>query len=326
MHGIAQCGVRRLEMGIFETYTKRQKRLKNAGKQDVYQYDLLSGPFRVQVIHIWNSALGVYSAQSYGQNSPANKFWQIINNTLRRELGKFTLTGDAYALPDTQCKNYLLTADTDGALDIIELSFRVIERLVPDLGPYALSDAQITQEPGDAIEELNERFREHGIGYQYTGGILVRLDSQFAHAEVVKPALALMNAAGFDGPADEFIRAFGHYRHGRYKEAIAEALKSFESTMKAICAAREWAHPLNATAKPLMDIIFQKGLIPSELQSHFACLRSAMESGLPTLSNKTSRHGQGAVPIKIPPHFAGYALHLMASNIIFLVEAHKALP
>jgi hypothetical protein len=108
-------------------------------------------------------------------------------------------------------------------------------------------------------------------------------------------------------------------------EAITEASKAFESTMKAICASRKWAHPPNATAKPLIDIMFKNGLIPAELESHFSALRSAMESGLPTLSNKTSRHGQGITPVEVPSHFVGYALHLTAANIIFLVEAYKEL-
>jgi len=95
--------------------------------------------------------------------------------------------------------------------------------------------------------------------------------------------------------------------------------------MKAICTSRKWKVPANATAKPLMDIIFGQGLVPKELESQFAALRSAMESGLPTLSNRTSRHGQGADPVSIPPHFAAYALHLCASNIVFLVQAHKSL-
>jgi hypothetical protein len=95
--------------------------------------------------------------------------------------------------------------------------------------------------------------------------------------------------------------------------------------MKAICAARKWSHPANATAIPLIKVIFEKGLIPKDLESHFSGLRSAMESGLPTISNKTSRHGQGPEPTTIPPHFAAYALHLLASNIVFLVEAHKAM-
>ena len=105
---------------------------------------------------------------------------------------------------------------------------------------------------------------------------------------------------------------------------MAEALKSFESTMKAICAARGWTHAPNATAKPLVDVLFAKGLIPKELEAHFSGLRAAMESGLPTLSNQTSRHGQGPEPRPIPGHFAAYALHLAAANIVFLVEAHHA--
>jgi len=215
-------------------------------------------------------------------------------------------------------------ADTDGALDIIELSFRAIDRGARKFIEYELERARVTQDAGDAIEELNGRFREHGVGYQYVNGRIVRVDSQFLHAETVKPALALLNDSGFTGPAQEFMRSFDHHRKGDNKEAIAEALKAFESTMKSICAARKWSYGPKDTAKPLMDILFQNGLVPPEMESHFAGLRSAMESGLPTLANRMSRHGQGATPVEIPSHFAAYALHLVASNIVFLIEYHKA--
>jgi uncharacterized protein DUF7014/AbiJ-like protein len=306
-------------MGVFETFTKRGTRLQNAGKQDLYQYDVSPREFRVQVIHIWNGAIGNYD-RSYH-----NSAWTTLHSTLIRELGVFRLSQDPSDIAG-DCKSFLLQADTPGALDIIDLSFRVIDLGVREFDAYETSDLGIRQLADDAIEELNYRFREHGLGYQFVEHMLVRVDSQFVHSEVVKPALSLLNASGFDGPADEFVRAFDHYRHGRNKEAVAEALKSFESTMKTICAARKWAHAPNATAKPLLDALFSHGLIPAELVSHFSGLRSAMESGLPTLSNRTSRHGQGAVPTQIPPYFAAHAMHLLASNIIFLVEAHKALP
>lgn len=141
----------------------------------------------------------------------------------------------------------------------------------------------------------------------------------------MKPALALLNETGFTGPADEFMRAFDHHRKGESKQAIAEALKAFESSMKSICTMREWPYGPKDTAKPLMDILFKNGLVPPEMECHFASLRAAMESGLPTLANRTSRHGQGVTPIEIPPHFAAYALHLVASNIVFLLECHKAM-
>src|SRR5258708_14234974 len=117
----------------------------------------------------------------------------MIHKAMARELGVFTLTGQS-GDPDDQCKSFLLNANTSDALSIIELSFRVIDKGVRKMNPYEVDRAQIKQKPDDAIEELNGRFREHGIGYQYVGGILVKLDSQFAHAEVVEPALALLNA------------------------------------------------------------------------------------------------------------------------------------
>jgi Domain of unknown function (DUF7014) len=41
--------------------------------------------------------------------------------------------------------------------------------------------------------------------------------------------------------------------------------------------------------------------------------------------NKNSGHGQGRSPKQVPGHLARYALHLAATNIVFLVEAHEAL-
>ena len=315
-------------MTIWETFSKRKKRLERAGTQDVYQYEALPQQFRVQVVQIWDVAIGrFYVPRGFAVGyspSPSNKLWIYIHQTIAHERGQFQLDQNSEDV-DTACKNFLLNTDTDGALDIIELSFRVIDRLVREMPAYACEDAQITEKPDDAIGDLNYRFREHRIGYQYLEGQLVRVDSEFTHAEVVKPALSLLHDVGFDGAAEEFLKGFDHYRQGRNKEAIAEALKAFESTMKTICAKRKWKVPANATAKPLMDIMFAEGLISKELESSFAGLRSAMESGLPTLSNRTSRHGQGAVPIELPPHVAAYALHLCASNIVFLVQAYKAI-
>ena len=314
-------------MAIFETYSKRQKRLESAGKQDVYQYDDLPAAFRMQVLYIWKTSIGRYYVPgewSHGvPASSSNQFWEFIYNHITREAGLPGLgkLGESF---DVRCMQHLIEASTSDTLDIIQTSFQVIDRFLRDV-KYHSRTANVTQDPDSAIEELNRRFKEHALGYQYAGGILIRLDSQFAHSEIVKPALSLLSAAGFDGPADEFIQAFDHYRHGRHKEAVTEALKAFESTMKSICAKRKWPYPPTATSKQLMEVLFNHGLIPPMLESHFSGLRTAMESGLPTIRNKTSGHGQGPSPVELPAHFVAYSLHLTASNIVFLVEAHKAL-
>ena len=311
-------------MAIIDLFSKRKKRAEKGAATDVYQYDELPKPLRVQISLIWDASIGSCGVDRFGYDLPTNKFWRFIHDCICKEKGVYALS-DRSMNDQVQCHEYLLNAGTDDALDIIELSFRVIDRGVRDMTPQDEARAVVSQSPDDAIDELNFRFREHGVGYQYADGIIVRVDSQLIHAEVVKPALSLLSGPGFEGPTEEFIRAFDHYRHGDYKEAVAEALKAFESTMKSICKIHKWPHDPNATAKPLLDVLFARGLVQPELQAHFAGLRSALESGLPTLSNRTSRHGQGPEPKPIPPYFAGYALHLVAANIVFLVEAHKAL-
>ncbi|WP_423246586.1 AbiJ-NTD4 domain-containing protein, partial [Pseudomonas viridiflava] len=79
------------------------------------------------------------------------------------------------------------------------------------------------------INDLNIRFREHGVGYEFINGEIIRIDSRFHHAVVVKPATQSLKQPGFEGAQQEFILAYEHYRHGRHKEALNEALKTVES-------------------------------------------------------------------------------------------------
>lgn len=81
----------------------------------------------------------------------------------------------------------------------------------------------------------------------------------------------------------------------------------------------------NAPAKRLIEAVLDNELVPRYMQSHFTGLRQTLEAGLPTARNKNSGHGQGLLTRPVPDYFAGYALHLAATNIVFLVEAHEAL-
>ncbi len=152
-------------------------------------------------------------------------------------------------------EHFPLWSNTDQALDVIELSLRVIEFVLPTINSsFDRQTVGITLKPQEAIADMNARFMEHNLGYQYTNSKIVRVDSEFAHREIVQPAMRLLNEAQFAGASDEFVRAFDHYRHHRYKEAINEAAKAFESTMKTICDLRRWTRKPGATAKDLIQI------------------------------------------------------------------------
>ncbi len=73
----------------------------------------------------------------------------------------------------------------------------------------------------------------------------------------------------------------------------------------------------------LIAIVFDKGLIPPLMQSHFSALRSTLESGVPTIRNNQSGHGQSPNQIAVPEYIAAYILHLTASNILLLAKADQ---
>ncbi|KAI3593894.1 hypothetical protein D9X30_1069 [Cupriavidus sp. U2] len=309
---------------IIDLFSKRQSRLRGEAP-DVYTYDDIPKPLRVQIVHIFEETLGDQN-DYHGYGNEVKTVYRNIVEKLCREYGLFTLNG---AQRDN--RNYrkelidfiLVEPTAEKIMDAVELASYIIERYTSKY--EYLRNANASMIAKGAIEELNTRFREHGVGYQINNGEVIRVDSELLHAEVVKPALALLRGKEYAGAQAEFLGAHEHYRHGNTKEALAEALKSLESTMKAICDKRKWDYPANATANPLIEVCIKNGLIPEFWAKHFSGIRSTLESGVPTVRNRLGGHGQGTEVVEVPLHIVSYVLHMAAATIVFLVEAEKAL-
>ncbi|MEQ5408415.1 hypothetical protein ABN277_02240 [Enterobacter hormaechei] len=306
-------------MAIFDIFSKRQKRLRGE-VPDVYQYTDLPHNFRVQVIHIIKEVIG----KDYGQGSSAGDIYSAMHKTLCREYGVFSLTERARSNYQAIFDFFLNEKDHEKCIDVIELSFKSIHYIVrKDYWRYPDNDPQSADK---AIEELNDRFKEAGIGYQFESGEIVKMDSQFIHADVVKPTLQILGSnSTYQGTNDEFLSAHQHYRHQNYKECLNDCLKAFESLMKAIHVKRGWDFNQNDTAKKLINGCLVNGLIPEYMQNEFSSLRSLLESGIPTIRNKEGGHGQGHEVTTVPEHLASYALHLTASTLLFLAKCDEKL-
>lgn len=313
-------------MGIFDLFSKRQRQLRG-DVPDVYTYDSIPQPLRVQIVHIWQDTIGNHN-QCHESYLGAYRAYKLIVDALCREYGVFKLTG-AKEYGDrnylSELANFVLQEqETEKVLDAIELSFRVIDRVTRDYNHLHRQRASETAD--EAIEELNARFQEHAVGFQFIDGEVIRVDSKLIHSEVVKPALALLNDKKYAGAQAEFLKAHEHYRHGNAKEALTECLKALESVMKAICDKRKWQYPLNATCSTLIQCCFDNGLVPVFWTQQFSALRSTLESGVPTARNKLGGHGQGSSIVRVPLHLVAYVLHMTASAIVFLVESERLLP
>ena len=270
-------------------------------------------------MHIIRDAIGV-DKEIYGHPDRPYQGYEFIHNTLCREYGIFVLI-DKNSSYEENVLNFLLKTDNyEMVLDVIELSFKFINVIISDDFDNYIYNTKVKLSPKNAINELNDRFKENAVGYQFESDELIKFDSTYVHSEITKPTISLLQNNIFRGANEEYLKAHEHYRHGRNKECLTDCLKAFESTMKVICKEKGWTFAQTDTSRKLIQICFQNGIVPSFTQNQFTSLQNLLESGVPTIRNKLGGHGQGQVPQKVDDEMTRYGLNLTGVNILFLIE------
>tara|TARA_R110000850_G_scaffold221286_2_gene347103 strand:+ start:2701 stop:3624 length:924 start_codon:yes stop_codon:yes gene_type:complete len=303
-------------MSIINIFSKRQKKIRGE-VPEIFTFDLIPEKFRVQIIHIIRDAIGELNYE-YDEDYPRYIYGKI-NLELSKEYGVFSL-GKGKSQKEIVLNYLLEESNTEKVIDAVELSFRNIDFFVRKKY-FGSNSYNINQSPDDAIEELNQRFKENGIGYSYASGEIIRVDSTLIHENITKPTLTLLHNSKLSGANEEFLKAHEHYRHSRNKECLAECLKAFESTLKIICTEKGWEFNNDRdTSNRLIQICFDNGLVPSYIQTQFTSLQSLLTSGIPTIRNRVGGHGQGQTPIPASNEITRYGLNLTGTNIIYLVE------
>lgn len=311
---------------VYDTFSKRQKATQTT-TQEIYIYDVIPASFRTQIVFIWYRALGNENEYLGSTGEGIRYAYECLVNILREEVGVFVLPPTTkhvrISFLEELVEYFQHEGNIDRVLNVIELSFRFINKHASD---FRYQFKRNSEEIADqAISDLNIRFKEHSIGYRFESSTLIRIDSEFLHEEATKPALLLLTKPEYKGVQDEFLQACNHYKYGRKKEVLDACVKAFESMMKSICTKRGWNFHPNATVSPLIKTCLQNGLIPSFLQTRAESLQSLLESGVPTIGNKLSRHGQGSEILEIPNYLVRYALLETAAALILFDEAEAAL-
>ena len=189
-------------MAIVELFHKRQKRLRGE-YPDVYQYDELPDKLRVQIVHMWDETIGRDPSMYNTYLDPVQKLsrsvLEQVYKILIKELGVFKLTSNEKndSVFFEKISNYFLNeAETEKSLDVVEVMMQAIILFH--------RNSRNKFKLVDVMDELNQRFREHGVGYQYENGQIIRTDSEFIHAEAVKPVLQLLSNPTYKGAQQEF--------------------------------------------------------------------------------------------------------------------------
>lgn len=314
-------------MNVIELFSQRMKRQQEVPETDVKDLLIYNLPqeLRIQVVHILKASLGVPGrlTRLTGETIDTHtEHWYAVAQIVAENRGMLSIAGRRN--PYDQVIHGILEGEDDLVLDIIEVAFARLERSKSQWEPIrgGFADRQV---PSKAIADLNKRFLQWKVGYRFEKEQLIRVDSELMHEEVTKPALRLLARPGFAGPESEFLTAHAKFMKGEHREAITYAAAAFESTMKAICEKRGWPYNETDNAVTLVNACFTNGLIPEYLQGYMTSVRGTLDSGLNSLRNREGPHGGGAEIKDVPEHFAAFALHLAASNIIFLIESESKL-
>lgn len=309
---------------IYETFAYRNKLAQREGEPDVYGYDSAPEHLRHQICMIFNDGIGrfhFYQGYEMQHVSEANEAWETIEKICRKELYSY-LSFTTESNLRNRYMNYLMRVSTmDDFLSAIEIGCRMLEY-------YRGKDPSwrgAEQKSEESIEEINQRFTQHAVGYQFEHGQIIRMDSKLVHAEIVKPALRLLSSPMFAKADEEFLSAHRHYRERSFKDCVTAAGRSFESALKAICDTEGWIYDKGDRASELVTKVTNNGLFTHSFDKSFSAYVSMLKTGLPAVRNDAGAHGEGIAVAAVTAEIARFALNLTAANILFVGESYGAL-
>lgn len=212
-------------MAKYDVFSKRDKPLP-----DTFQYDKIPVKLRNQIVLWWRDGEleRIYVGRRGASLDEHINGYRKIADIICREHGKLHLN-EAQGHEDNDLVRFFLDSDEVGILlDIVEWSARFLSRGI-EYDPDGEKGKQ-------RIQELNHRFRENGVGYEFDwhANRLLRIGDLVLHQEAVRPALSLLAQPTYKTANEEYLKAHKHFRNQEYDDCLTECCNAFESSIKII--------------------------------------------------------------------------------------------
>lgn len=295
---------------------------KNNDTSDIFVYDEISEKLKITLYKIFKRAIKEIVVGKYDAYNEEMSIYHKIHEVICEEHSFHHLTKKPYEdhhYKENVIEFFNINKELLIALDMVQLFCMIIEEASTDCYNDFKKNTLL-----NFLNEINQRMKEHSFGYQYENKTIVRMDTVFTHSQIVKPSLRLLNNKAFKNADSEYRKAFEAFKNGDYEVALVECNKSFESTMKIICNIQKYSYKDIDTASKLIKILIDNGFIEKYNEDMLNGLEKVLIS-LPTLRNRKGGHGSGAELKEVNLSYINFALHLTASNILFLMERFNEL-
>lgn len=310
---------------IHETYALRKQRESRGGEPDVYIYDIASEQLRHQIRMTLSEGIGNFFVRDTFNRGPtppnSNDVWIKLDRICHKEIFNYLNYMDNKNVSQRFLSFVQTASHMDDFLSGVELGCLSLY----DVRTQSKEQRRASLTGDAAIAEINSRFQQHGVGYQFENGQIIRIDSKLVHAEVIKPALSLLMASEFAKANEDFMTAHRHYRTGEFKDCIVAANRAYESMLKAICGLEDWVYVRGDGAAQLVTIVKTKGLFTHDFDKSITAYVAMLKAGLPAVRNDAGGHGDGIAAAAVTAHIAQFALNLTASNVLFLGESYATM-
>jgi len=306
---------------ILEELFSRRYNKENGLVSDVFQYEEVPSKLKITLYKIFQRTIIMITEPPYYPSTRRFTIYESIHNIICEEHSLECLIREPSYKSDYEVnviEFFKTNNDLLIALDIIQLFCKFIHGFIKS----HYCDRNKKKELESILDEINQRMLQHSFGYQFTEGLLIRIDTKHTHNEIVKPALILLNDSRFKNANEEYRAGFEAYKNADYENVFSECNKSFESTMKIICEINEFEYKQSDVSSKLIKILVAKEFIKAYNENMLNGLINVLTT-VPTLRNKEGGHGKGVKEKLNDISYVNFALHSTASNILFLMERQK---
>lgn len=167
----------------------------------------------------------------------------------------------------------------------------------------------------DFQNELNMILQTEGVPWVFSDGNFFQMDSKFMEEHVHQQLQELYETKAFTGAQEEFVEARNDLSGNDCKNAILNACKSYESTMKCLLGEKH-----SGEATKLAQKIRKEGFLddlPASLQEVF--VQKVMQC-LPVIRNDLAGHGQGRDSVSVEHDLAELSVNLAGVFNLFLMR------
>ena len=294
-----------------ELFSRRRER-ENGELSDVYAYDFMPQVFRNQFCHILREFYRILREIVFETTEVDKIIEHQINNPFAKMKGLFKLPTLRYNSSLDDMMDYILKSTDKDCIDAVDFVLSAFNAI-------STRKSGIKDKTNRLIIEVNYWLKYNNLGYEFINDELIIKTNEVIHQQIVLPSFHLIHDTRFAGTNEEMRNAYEFRRNGDNEAAIVEANKAFESAMKSICDIKQYTYDSTYAANKLLGVLKGNNYFPAYLKSHLDAICASIESGLPTVRNKTAGHGQGAQPRSLPDEYVDYALHILSTNLVFLI-------